>query len=666
MTPSSPSPETLLSPGTLAIASLHIAEALLPAPFNARTLRTFYLPNFSSTSLSFRNSLRRRAYTARSTVFLPLRKIATWLLLLLTFLEPPPWCGGTCSQILSLTSPDPGNPGEITQAYPAFELLDYPHLPLAELSILLFLVTEALLQSVYVSNPSPLALFYSRGFIGDSSEKVQYNKPMIAYVFFVSASFLLFLAPADARANARPFLRLAVFLAANKPVFRELKLIARILPEVFKILSLEVLIIAIYAWFGTVIFSNRTREGSDHFDSWTSSVWSLWILVTTANFPDIMMDSYGKNRISFLYFGSFLLIAFFLMINLLLAAVYTNYQTEASQFREKVEQNAASNLKAAFEVMDESGTGRVRGAEMKALFDELNTFCPQVKYIQKDKQDVVLAVLDADGDQEITLAEFLNFCRVLRIEFESEDSMRGIVEASFPGVYMSDWFQYLERQCKGGGLEVFIDVALALNAVNIAVQSSHELAGDSLSGREKAGEEGAGLYGAVVEYLDLLFLLVYMLEVCLRVGVMGWRRYYSCYRFRFDFYITLLSVAATVLFWLPNRFHSRDVVQIIMMFRLLRLVRLVMAVKAYQMIGTTLTEIVPICGRMFSVLFCIMYGFSALGVMLFGGVINLDPESVHYQRLQGSDFAESDYFANNFNDMFSSMVSGETKEDKGR
>ena len=41
---------------------------------------------------------------------------------------------------------------------------------------------------------------------------------------------------------------------------------------------------------------------------------------------------------------------------------------------------------------------------------------------------------------------------------------------------------------------------------------------------------------------------------------------------------------------------------------------------------------------------------------LFGGKINKDPNSPYYERLVETDFAKAEYWANNFNDMGSAMV----------
>lgn len=46
---------------------------------------------------------------------------------------------------------------------------------------------------------------------------------------------------------------------------------------------------------------------------------TLWICVTTANYPDVMMPSYNESRLTALYFISFMVISFFYLMNLILA-----------------------------------------------------------------------------------------------------------------------------------------------------------------------------------------------------------------------------------------------------------------------------------------------------------------------------------------------------------
>ena len=50
------------------------------------------------------------------------------------------------------------------------------------------------------------------------------------------------------------------------------------------------------------------------------------ILLTTANYPDIMLPSYEVNHSYFLFFFVYLVIGLFLILNLLLAIFYSNFK----------------------------------------------------------------------------------------------------------------------------------------------------------------------------------------------------------------------------------------------------------------------------------------------------------------------------------------------------
>jgi len=51
----------------------------------------------------------------------------------------------------------------------------------------------------------------------------------------------------------------------------------------------------------------------------------MFVLLTTSNFPDVMLPAYGKNRLDCLFFIFYLVVGLFLLMNLLLAIFYSNY-----------------------------------------------------------------------------------------------------------------------------------------------------------------------------------------------------------------------------------------------------------------------------------------------------------------------------------------------------
>jgi len=82
-----------------------------------------------------------------------------------------------------------------------------------------------------------------------------------------------------------------------------------------------------FGWMGNHLFEG-TLEGTSNFASFGDSVWSMWILITTANFPDVMLSAYASTPMSFFMFYIYLYLGLFLFMNLLLAIFYTSFQDD--------------------------------------------------------------------------------------------------------------------------------------------------------------------------------------------------------------------------------------------------------------------------------------------------------------------------------------------------
>lgn len=87
-----------------------------------------------------------------------------------------------------------------------------------------------------------------------------------------------------------------------------------------------------FSWMGQRLFSG-TLEGVQYFGSFGDSVFNMLVLMTTSNFPDIMLPAYQISRWNALFFLSYLVIGLFLLMNLLLAIFYSNFK---NRFEEKL------------------------------------------------------------------------------------------------------------------------------------------------------------------------------------------------------------------------------------------------------------------------------------------------------------------------------------------
>ena len=64
-----------------------------------------------------------------------------------------------------------------------------------------------------------------------------------------------------------------------------------------------------------------------YFDSIPKTMFNVYVLFTTSNFPDIMIPFWKVHNLSAFYFIGFLIIGLYMLLNLMLAVFYNSYKT---------------------------------------------------------------------------------------------------------------------------------------------------------------------------------------------------------------------------------------------------------------------------------------------------------------------------------------------------
>lgn len=83
--------------------------------------------------------------------------------------------------------------------------------------------------------------------------------------------------------------------------------------------------IFLYAIVGFYTF-RYTFEGGQDFATFSEGYTSMLTLLTTANFPDVMLPAYRVNYFNMSFFVSYLCIGLFFLLNILLAVVFNKYK----------------------------------------------------------------------------------------------------------------------------------------------------------------------------------------------------------------------------------------------------------------------------------------------------------------------------------------------------
>lgn len=221
-----------------------------------------------------------------------------------------------------------------------------------------------------------------------------------------------------------------------------------------------------------------TEEGRELFPNLIEAMWTLWICVTTANYPDVMMPAYNDNRWVPLYFVSFMILSFFFLMNVILAFVVNEYDTAIETHRQEHSAQANKNLRQAYQLLvKEAGVDRDtidRGTVMD-LLSLLNLDFPEFRTLREDETKLLFAVLDRDGTNNISEEEFMEFANVLLLEFVNTADYKSFLETKMPRLYYSPVWQLFCRMVKSQYFEPAIDVVLVLNAVVVGIQSYPEL-----------------------------------------------------------------------------------------------------------------------------------------------------------------------------------------------
>ncbi|KAH9645222.1 hypothetical protein HF086_018267 [Spodoptera exigua] len=107
-------------------------------------------------------------------------------------------------------------------------------------------------------------------------------------------------------------------------VRRFIRQILQSLPPIIDMLGLLMFFVATYSLLGYYLFSEHVDNG--HFQTISDSFVSMFVLLTTANFPDVMMPSYAKSKWYAVFFILYIITVLYVLMNLVSLDQYNHFQ----------------------------------------------------------------------------------------------------------------------------------------------------------------------------------------------------------------------------------------------------------------------------------------------------------------------------------------------------
>lgn len=437
---------------------------------------------------------------------------------------------------------------------------------------------------------------------------------------------------------------LLVNVTEGRQLRRAFRSIRNALPQIFYVFLLFMFSVLMFSLMAFKLLGKRglkTINGNPYFTNYLDIVFDLYVLVTTANSPDIMMPAYNASFIFAIFFILYILINTYIFMSVFLAVVYNNYKKYLKEEVRQLVRARRHKMARAFAVLQE-------GAEPVVIQERWNQLVRLVRPdISNAHRELLWNVCDDKNQGTIGKVAFMQLADLLNIEVITLKSRPHPLQALCPTLYLSAPSRLLCRLVQHRAFVITYDLIILVNAIFIGLDEENQVIANS----------------------EWAFLSLYLLEILLKLYVFEPRGFFSKHNFWnwFDTIIVVSALVATVVnstVESASGYNSRQILDIIFILRVLRLIRVVDSIQRFRAIINTLIRIGPAILTFGQLIIVVYYIFAMVGMELFKGKVTFyandseDPAKAYCGNdlLKGTDFAKLNYCKNNFNNVVSSFI----------
>ncbi|XP_062427643.1 uncharacterized protein LOC134138260 [Rhea pennata] len=434
--------------------------------------------------------------------------------------------------------------------------------------------------------------------------------------------------------------------AESRQIRRAFRSIRNTFPEITYVFLLFMFSVLMFSLMALKLFSDRnlkTAEGLPYFTNYLEIVFDLYVLVTTANSPDVMMPAFDFSWWYALFFITYVIINTYIFMSVFLAVVYNNYRKHLKNEIRKLAYMKRRKMVEAFNLLKEEEGAEfvVREAQWKRL---VKLVAPD---ISNSHRELLLHISDDEQKGFIDKKSFVRLADLLNIQVITLKIRRHPLGQWLPHIYNSVASQFLRSMVRHRGFVWTYDVIILINAIFIALDEE----------------------SPYISYAEWVFLALYIIEILLKVYTYEPRIFFGKNQFWnwFDTLIIFAALTATILnttLKSTTEYNSQQILDIVFILRVLRLIRIVDSIQRFRVIMNTLINIVPTMLTFGGLTLVVYYVFAIIGMELFQGKIQFFPANSNAPyalecgnpALKDSLFARGKYCKNNFNNFASSFI----------
>lgn len=421
-------------------------------------------------------------------------------------------------------------------------------------------------------------------------------------------------------------------------VRRNLRQIFQSLPPFIDILLLLLFFMVIFAMLGFCLFSPNSSD--PYFSTLENSLVSLFVLLTTANFPDVMMPAYSKNRWSCVFFIVYLSIELYFIMNLLLAVVFDTFNDVEKMKFKSLLLHKRSAIDHAFQLL--VSRQRPMGVSLKQFDGLMRFYRPRMS--ARDRF-LTFKALNTSGAPMLSLQDFYKFYEVTGLKWKARRSGEHWFDELPHTTFLI--FKGINLLVKSKAFQYAMYAVVAINGVWILVETYTLNSGFSPS--------------RLVPWSYIVFLTIYGVEVLLKISGLGPMAYFSSGWNLFDFSVTVFAFLGLIALA-----FDMEPFYFIVVLRPLQLLRLFKIKQRYRNVLDTMFELFPRMASLGLTLIIFYYSFAIVGMEFFADVVypnccNTSTVADSYRLVNvtygnKTVLEEGYYYLNNFNNILSSFV----------
>uniref|UniRef100_A0A8C5LRM9 Voltage-dependent calcium channel protein TPC1 n=1 Tax=Leptobrachium leishanense TaxID=445787 RepID=A0A8C5LRM9_9ANUR len=421
-------------------------------------------------------------------------------------------------------------------------------------------------------------------------------------------------------------------------VRRNLRQIFQSLPPFIDILILLLFFMVIFAILGFYLFSPNLTD--PYFSTLENSLVNLFVLLTTANFPDVMMPAYSLNPWSCIFFIVYLSIELYFIINLLLAVVFDTFNDIEKKKFKSLLLHKRTAMQHSYQLLLNSQASP--GISFRHFDGMMKFYKPRMS--ARDRYLTFRALKKSNSDT-LWLKDFYHFFEIVDLKWKVQK-------------IREHWFDDLPPTA----LLIFkgINVLANSKAFQYAVYTVVVINGIWIFA-ETFMLQGGNFFPGGVPWSYIVFLTIYGTELMVKVTGLGPLEYFTSGWNLFDFSVTMLALLGLLVL----AFNMKPFYFIVVL-RPLQLLRLFKLKKRYRTVLDTMFELLPRMASLGLTLLIFYYSFSIVGMEFFYGVLfpncctnSTVAESYRFlNHTVGNQTVteEGYYYLNNFDNILNSFV----------